>query len=152
MKLFVTVGTTRFPRLMKRISTDPFFQQHECVLQVGPGGGRPEGFKSFEYTGRIDSYYRRADVVITHAGAGTIYRLLELRKRMVIVPNIDRVDLHQYDIANFMHSNGYAVTVTDFSQLSEAVNFASRKSFRVFRPDPFFAGDEILNYIDAKVV
>lgn len=148
MNLFVTVGTTRFDSLVKRVALDPFFRSNECVLQVGPGGLHPEGFEVFEFTDRIEEYYISADVVITHAGAGSIYQLLELKKPMVIVPNTERVDPHQYDISTIMQTNGYAFSVIDLDTLSEAVLKASRTTFRVFERDVFFAGEDILRFID----
>lgn len=148
MNLFLTVGTTRFDSLVQRVALDPFFRSNECVLQVGPGGLHPEGFEAFEFTDKIDEYYKRADVVITHAGAGSIYKLLDLRKPMIIVPNTDRLDRHQYDIATFMQTNGYALTVFALDALSEAVQEAACTTFRIFERDAFFGGEDILNFID----
>lgn len=148
MNLFVTVGTTRFDSLLQQVAIDPFFRSNDCVLQVGPGGLKPEGFEAFDYTTRIEEYCKRADVVITHAGAGSIYQILELRKPMVIVPNTDRLDRHQHDIATFMHTKGYALSVFALERLSEAVQEATRKTFRLLERENFFAGEDILNFID----
>lgn len=150
MNLFVTVGTTRFDSLVQWVALDPFFRSNDCVLQVGLGGLHPEGFEVFEFTDRIEEYYERADVVITHAGAGSIYQLLDFRKPMIIVPNTDRLDRHQYDIATFMQTNGYALTVFALDTLSEAVQKAARTTFRLFERDVFFAGDDILGFIDPQ--
>lgn len=148
MNLLVTVGTTRFDRLVQRVALDPFFRSHECVLQVGPGGLHPEGFEVFEFTDRILAYYERAELVITHGGAGSIYQILELRKPMIIVPNTDRADQHQSDIATFMHNNGYALSVFALEELSNAVRMASNMKFRTFERDAFFVGEDILSFID----
>jgi beta-1,4-N-acetylglucosaminyltransferase len=150
VNLFVTVGTTRFDSLVEQVAIDPFFRSNDCVLQVGPGGLHPEGFEVFDYTNRIEEYYKGADVVITHAGAGSIYQILDLRKPMIIVPNMDRLDRHQHDIATFMHTNGYALSVFELTKLSEAVQEAARTTFRLFERDDFFAGEDILSFIDPQ--
>jgi len=148
MKIFVTVGTTRFDSLIAHVAQDAFFRSQETVLQVGPGGLQPEGMESFEYTDRIAEYYAMADVVVTHAGAGSIYQLLGLGKSIVIVPNTDRLDTHQSDIANFMHANGHALSVMDLNELVAAVQNAADTAFRPFRREAFFAAEEILDFLD----
>ncbi len=150
MNIFVTVGTTRFDSLVQQVAKDPFFRFNDCVLQVGPGGLHPEGFQVFDYSVRIEEYYKHADVVITHAGAGSIYHLLDLRKPMIIVPNMERLDSHQHDIAAFMHTNGYALSVWDLNRLSEAVQEAAHTTYRIFERDDFFAGEDILSFIDSR--
>ncbi len=150
MNIFVTVGTTRFDSLVKRVARDPFFYENECTIQVGPGGLLYDGFEVFEYTDNINEYYERADVVVTHAGADSIYHILGLRKSLVIVPNSDRMDKHQYDIATFMQTNGYALSVFNLDGLTEAVQTAARATFRPFERNVFFAGTDILDFVDPK--
>jgi beta-1,4-N-acetylglucosaminyltransferase len=61
--------------------------------------------------------YRSADVVIAHAGAGTIYQLLDMRKKSIIVPNLDPSDKHQLDIADFLLKYNYAFVAYNFNQI-----------------------------------
>lgn len=147
MKIFFTVGTTRFDSLIEAVARDAYFKGHECTLQVGPGGRQLSGFECFEYTKDIDSYYEAADVVVTHAGAGSIYKLLEMRKRIVVVPNTDRLDSHQSDIANYMDKNGYAIAANDLARLSECVRKAAEASLKPFEKTDFFAAKEIVEFI-----
>ena len=147
MKIFVTVGTTRFDSLINACRNDPFFKMHDCVVQTGPGGGRVETAESFEYTDDIERFYIWADVVVTHAGAGSIYRLLELQKNLVIVPNLDRLDKHQLDIASYMAANGYALSVSNVDELSSVVSLAFGKKFRAFVKEDFFAASEVLDFV-----
>lgn len=149
MKIFVTVGTTRFDSLTHFIGGDPFFREHDCVLQVGPGGQKLADFECFEYTDQINDYYAYADVVITHAGAGSIYQLLSMRKSIVIVPNIDRLDTHQIDIANFMHTNLHAISVRNLAELSDAVQQAAATVFRPFEHENFFCAENILDFLNS---
>ncbi|MDH5184773.1 MAG: glycosyltransferase [Gammaproteobacteria bacterium] len=148
MKIFVTVGTTRFNTLIRRIISEGFFENHECILQTGPGGMMTKKFECFEYTSEIDRYYDWADIVVSHAGAGSIYRLLSLGKRIVLVPNVDRIDQHQLDIATFMHNNNYAIAVYDFNVLSRAIENAAAADFISFESLEFFVAEEIITFID----
>ncbi|WP_374475082.1 PssE/Cps14G family polysaccharide biosynthesis glycosyltransferase [Zoogloea sp.] len=149
MKIFVTVGTTRFDSLIDACRNDIFFRSHDCVVQTGPGGGKVETADSFEYTNDIERFYVWADVIVTHAGAGSIYRLLELKKKLVIVPNLDRLDKHQLDIATFMSEHGYALSISDVNELSSVVSLAYEKEFREFVKEDFFAAAEVLDFVSS---
>lgn len=74
MNIFLTVGTTRFDSLVSHVENNSKFHCHSCILQIGRGGVKSERYISFEYTDEIDRYYCAADVVVSHAGAGSIYR------------------------------------------------------------------------------
>lgn len=147
MKIFVTVGTTRFDSLVRYVLAHSWFRSNDCVLQVGPGGPVSESLCCFDYTDHILDYYSAADVVVSHAGAGAIYELLSLQKRVVIVPNFDRVDDHQLDLAKYMHCNGHAISVYDLEQLIPSIAYASEATFVPFEPEPFSATLDLINYI-----
>lgn len=147
MKIFLTVGTTRFDSLMEFVAKAPYFKAHDCILQVGPSGKKMANFECFDYVSNIDHYYEWADVVVTHAGAGSIYRLLSMRKRIVIVPNSDRLDHHQFDIARYMSSNNFALATSTYSELPAAIDAAATKEFALFHRDSFYAAENILTLI-----
>lgn len=121
MSVLVTVGTTRFDSLIKYI--DEAFAESPITFtfQIADGKYEPVNFPFFTFSDDIEKYYRESDLVICHAGAGTIYKLLEIKKKIIIVPNTERRDNHQLDIAAYMEANGYALTVTDFSLLKDTI-------------------------------
>jgi len=121
MKVLVTVGTTRFDSLIKYIDETFAESSIEFTFQIADGKYEPVNFPFFTFGPDIETYYNESDMVICHAGAGTIYKLLEIRKKIIIVPNTERIDNHQLDIADYMGTHGYAITIKDFSFLSEAI-------------------------------
>ncbi len=56
----------------------------------------------FSYTHNIANYYQLADLVITRAGAGTLFELLFFGKKSLIVPLITNTTDHQKDNAQAM--------------------------------------------------
>ncbi|MDN4503159.1 PssE/Cps14G family polysaccharide biosynthesis glycosyltransferase [Alteromonadaceae bacterium BrNp21-10] len=109
MKVLVTVGTTAFEGLISYIdqlktSVDEF------ELQIGPTDYTPSNYPYFQFIDDIEKKYLDADVIISHCGAGSTYRLLELGKPLILVPNLERVDQHQKDLARFMEQGNYAYT------------------------------------------
>ena len=83
MKIFVTVGTTKFDSLIKYIDKNIKNENFQIEMQIADGYYKPINYKYFSFTSDIENLYLDSDVVITHAGAGSIYHLLELRKRII---------------------------------------------------------------------
>ena len=147
MKIFVTVGTTKFDSLIKAVDENLFDLDYEVTMQISDGNYKPKHFEYFEFTSEIQKYFREADIVITHAGAGSIYELLELGKKIIIVPNFDRIDKHQSDIADFMDKNDYAIKLVNSDKLVDVIEFSKKSIFKPFRKETFFKATEILNFI-----
>lgn len=149
MRIFVTVGTTAFDELIRVI--DALNVGDDIVLQISNNSVyMPINYPFFKFSTNIEKYYNDADIVITHGGAGSVYRLLELEKKIVIVPNLNRVDKHQKDLSDFMQRSGYAWVCEDLNMLSQVLNKAYKSDFKKYRYDSFFKADEILQFIRLK--
>lgn len=146
MKILVTVGTTRFDSLIKHLDGLDLPSDMALTFQIADGAYKPLKHPFFSFSKNIDQYYQNSDVVICHAGAGTIYKLLELRKRIIIVPNTERTDNHQLDIAAYMGNNGHALTVIDFDELFNAMQQIREIDLRPFEKHDFDKTEEILRF------
>lgn len=145
MKIFVTVGTTPFDSLIEFLDKN-LIQGPEVVFQISRDAKYiPQHFTYFDFVIDIQTYYEESDLIITHAGAGSIYNLLELKKKIIIVPNLDRVDQHQTDIADYMHTNQYAITCYDYNDIiKNIINYNSAFNDIVeFEKEEFYAINEI---------
>ena len=84
----------------------------------------------FEYDGKI----READLVISHAGAGSIINALRNRKPLIIVPRLiefgEHTNSHQVDLAKAMQERGKAIACIDVRLLQNAIKNAEN-----FKPD-----------------
>ncbi len=150
MKIFVTVGTTKFNSLIQFIDENFLNTNYNFIMQIADGNYKPKNFDFFEYSDEIEKFYVEHDFVITHAGAGTIFHLLELQKKILIVPNFDRVDVHQLDIAKYMHKNRHALTIFKFEDLFYSLQKISSMQFEIFEKIPFFKAKEIIEFIFHK--
>ncbi|CAG7818354.1 unnamed protein product [Allacma fusca] len=129
-KLFVTVGTTKFEELVTKIQTEEFLQVcidigiQEICVQAGESGVG-EGIRTFKklileffhYKTDIKSDIDSADLVISHAGAGTVIDVLSLKKKLIVVPNSTLMNNHQDELAIFLAEKQYAFksTINDLS-------------------------------------
>jgi UDP-N-acetylglucosamine transferase subunit ALG13 len=120
--IFVTIGTSEpFERLLVTVSS--WETDEEVVAQVGASTTRPAGalcheFLSFDETVNL---MRRARLVVSHAGVGTVLTALRLGHVPVVVPRLRRfgeaVDDHQVMFARRASALGVVRLVEDLSEL-----------------------------------
>ncbi|WP_170560577.1 PssE/Cps14G family polysaccharide biosynthesis glycosyltransferase [Ruegeria atlantica] len=145
MKFVTTVGTTAFDSLIEKVDTlSDKFGEFEFLSQIGPGTYQPHNHPWVTLEKNFLSRHRDA-ILITHCGAGTVYYLLEERIPFIAVPNLERADTHQIELAQFLHQNSYAPVCFDVEDLSKV--FQNRTwetfSFVPYEKDNFFRADEI---------
>ncbi len=119
MKAFVTVGVERkpFARLLQAVDR----LVAEGVLSpetlVQSGHNKIElahcTFKKFLSFNDMVKEVREADIVIAHAGVGSVLLCRQLGKVPLVVPRSgamgEHVDNHQLEFARIMHDQGFAV-------------------------------------------
>ncbi|CAA0828719.1 glycosyltransferase family protein 28 [Striga hermonthica] len=112
--VFVTVGTTCFDSLVRAVDTEEvreaLFKKGytDLVIQMGRGSYIPtkstggDGSVSVDYftfSSSIADYLKSASLVISHAGSGSIFETLRLKKPLIVVVNEDLMDNHQSELA-----------------------------------------------------
>ncbi|NVJ64212.1 MAG: glycosyltransferase [Flavobacteriaceae bacterium] len=147
MKILVTVGTTRFDSLIQYLDTH-LSSKYEVTMQIASGKYIPKRFPFIEFTPEIAKYYLNSDIIITHAGAGTIYKLLRMKKKILIVPNSERVDDHQLEIAEYMKNGNYALSINDFSELESSIEKVYSSNFNHYTSEQFFKSEELAHFIE----
>jgi beta-1,4-N-acetylglucosaminyltransferase len=119
MKLFVTVGTTKFDDLIQFVSSDLFLDSiwnagYEYVtIQHGTStfvGSHPKlHIHSFDYAPSLAPYFCEADTILTSGGSGTILEVLELEKVLIVCVNTTLQDNHQIELSQKLAAEGYLV-------------------------------------------
>ncbi|KAJ6496552.1 glycosyltransferase family 28 C-terminal domain-containing protein [Mycena vitilis] len=121
MLTFVTVGTFQFDVLVQTVLSEAVLRAlrgrgyTELVVQCGKSefelaaaiaGGETVSIERhgvrvelWRTKGSLDAEYRRADLVIGHAGAGTILEVLRMGKPLIVVPNPTLLHNHQTELA-----------------------------------------------------
>lgn len=99
--IFVTVGTQEpFDRLIKAI--DEVYHEMEdrdLVVQAPLEDFEPKNFKTVQFIdpSEFSDIFERADLIIGHAGTGTILSALVKQKPLVIMPRICKYGEHRND-------------------------------------------------------
>lgn len=146
MNVFVTVGTTPFNSLIRYVDQSNI-DISNMVIQTSCSDYIPKNYESFSFVNDIERYYDEADVIITHAGAGTIYKLLEKNKKIIVFPNSDRIDKHQFEIAKFVYLNNYGLIGSVEKCLDEQLEKALNSNYSTYKKVNFFALDILSEYL-----
>ena len=153
-KVFVTVGTTRFEKLVNAALSPTALtwmesQGYTClVVQYGTGqeptvpDTRPESLsiQTYKFKPSLDEDMQQADLILSHAGAGTVMETLRLKKRLVVIINTLLMDNHQTELASAMAERGHLYVVERPELLDDPETW---KSFQNFDPVPHKGGDPL---------
>lgn len=123
--VFVTVGTTSFDDLIESITCPETVQAlkargyERLVLQVGRGSLLPAAdscphvrLEAFRFKSSIAEDIEQADLVISHAGAGSCLEVLGAGKPLLVVVNDKLMDNHQLELARQLHMDSHLLYCT----------------------------------------
>jgi UDP-N-acetylglucosamine transferase subunit ALG13 len=124
--IFVTVGTHHqpFDRLLSALGT---LDQRDLVVQCGPAAPLPgveqtEAYMPFD---RMLECFRDADIVITHAGVGSILCATREGHVPLVVPRRrdlgEHVDDHQVELTRALETRGGVIAVWNTDELADLV-------------------------------
>lgn len=149
MKILVTVGTTSFDSLICFLDNTNFEHNYEFVFQIADGEYIPNNYPFFRFEANLWERFEN-HVVITHCGAGTVYYLLENRFNFIVVPNLERIDKHQLDLAEWVKMQNYATVAFNFNELGTVLNSKHQLNHpkKSYIKTPFFKGSEISDLLN----
>ncbi|XP_065170918.1 UDP-N-acetylglucosamine transferase subunit ALG13 homolog [Atheta coriaria] len=119
-RVLVTVGTTRFDKLIEHAHSDAVLNKLESLgftevtYQVGNGKGdikeKTHSVLQLDYVKYIEDFneeIKRSDLVISHAGAGTCLEVLKAGTPLIVVINEELMDNHQLELAEQLECDNY---------------------------------------------
>jgi UDP-N-acetylglucosamine transferase subunit ALG13 len=120
--IFATTGTCEpFDRLLQAL--DALELDEELVVQHGISPVRPQGARCIDFLAYSDlvGLVRRARLVVTHGGVGSVLTALTNGKRPVVVPRLARlgeaIDDHQLEFVRKLAAAHVIELVEDTSEL-----------------------------------
>lgn len=135
MSSFVTVGNNKkpFTRLLQAVAEMAQRLPQPVVVQHGHTPFSSSLCTCIPFMGmdQFQDAIRNSELVIMHAGAGSILRAIEARKVPVIVPRLyasgEHVNDHQLELARELETTGKIVVAKDVADLPEIVQEALRR-------------------------
>ncbi len=117
--IFVTTGTIGSDDIIKKIDEIAPNLDDTVFVTLARGNYIPKNCKWVRYTPQITTYFRKADLMITHGGAGTLFECLLLNKRIIAVPQKHTDD--QSDIVNKLSEEGYILKCDNLNELEKYI-------------------------------
>ena len=99
----------------------------EVVVQAGFTKYKSDKMKIFSLTSKenLENLIKQANLIITHAGVGSIEMALEQNKKVIAVPRLkkfrEHVNDHQKDIEKKLDEKGCLIGIDDVSKLGIAL-------------------------------
>ncbi|KAG6831179.1 hypothetical protein H0H92_012319 [Tricholoma furcatifolium] len=172
MLAFVTVGSTRFDSLVQAVVSSQVLSAlrlrgyNQLVVQCGnsdfelalsisrgPFILEREGIKIelWKFKPTLQDEYEKADLVISHAGSGTILDVLRLGKPLIVVVNLTLLDNHQQELASALTDLGHlqhSSISTDGDALSDLAQKITDFDSSSLIPFPPFDGSRFAKLLD----
>lgn len=130
--IFVTLGTSDYPftRLLKQI--DDLIENNivkNIIVQCVNEDYQPKNFTIIKNLDKkeFNEYLKKAEVVITHGGVGTIIDCIKMEKKLIAFPRKveygEAKNNHQEQIINNLKNTGSILTgeINDLAKLLEEV-------------------------------
>lgn len=134
----VTLGTQHqeFTRLLDYIENSNL--KGEIIVQAGYTKYESKRMKIFDFISydEMEKYIDKCDLVITHAGTGSIVMPLKKGKKVIACARLSKfgehVDDHQVELVDVFYSEGYILKIDEDTSLDEVL-----KNIKDFKPKKF---------------
>lgn len=149
--ILVCVGASeyKFDRLLKivdELCDEKILSGKDIIAQIGNTDYTPKNYKSFNLIGRDDfqKYMEEAELIITHAGTGSVIPPLKLGKKIIVFPRLEKykehLDNHQQELRDVFTDGGYTLSAENKDELIDAI-IKSRN----FVPKEFYSNNRRIN-------
>lgn len=148
-KGLITVGTSSFCSLISAVDNIKI-KNIEFEIQTGSTEVKPKNYQHFDYIDEFENYLKKFDFIITHSGAGSVYHCLEKGYKIIVVPNKERLDLHQLELARYVKENNLGLVCFELNEIESAVNkiIENKITFNKYEKVDFFRHNEILEFLN----
>ena len=127
--IFVTAGSHNqgFGRLIKKADEIAKETEEDFVIQKGHTDYKPANAEFFDFASRdeMQELVKKARIVISHGGAGSIIFALNAGKPLIVVPRLkkygEHVNDHQIELVRAMEKEGKVKAVYDIEHLGPAL-------------------------------
>ena len=134
--IFVILGTQdkKFPRLLeaiqKKIDEGKIDKKEEIIVQAGSTKFESKDMKIVDYlpVNEFEELIDKADIIICHAGVGTILTALKKGKKIIAAARLkkygEHVNDHQLQILDNFTKKGYILPLEDFDKIDVLIKQA----------------------------
>jgi beta-1,4-N-acetylglucosaminyltransferase len=145
--IFITVGTGKFDDLTKKIDEIAPKVKDKFIAQIGNGSYIPKNLSYFRFKPSLIPYFKKADLIISHGGAGTTYELLAIGKKLISIANPNRTDVHQEEILKALSKENYLIWCKNLKEIEKAIKKARKFKFRRYKQPACKIAEKIKEFL-----
>lgn len=130
--ILILLGTQDkpFDRILNAVSKEIKKKniKDKVIAQIGCTEYKKDDIEVFDYKPKDEllMLIKKADVIITHGGVGTIIECLDMNKKIIAVPRLkkykEHTNDHQLQIVNEFSNKGYILPLYDEKKLCDVLN------------------------------
>ena len=152
--ILVTLGTQKqqFTRLLEYLEKSHV--KDEIIVQAGYTKFNSKKMQIFDFIDydQMNEYLEKADLIITHAGTGSIVSALKKGKKVIacarLCEYLEHVDNHQEEILDVFYEEGYILKIDEKLNLDNVI-----KKSKTFKPKTFISNtDKFIKKLEAEIV
>ena len=156
--ILILLGTQDKPfnRLLEAVdkAINDGYIKEEVIAQIGFTKYKSKNIKTFELIPKeeYENIIGRADLIITHAGVGSILTGLNKNKKVIAAARLkeygEHTNNHQLQILNKLYKKGYILRLDDFNDLPKVL-----EEEKTFKPNKYKSNNKkfvkmVEDYID----
>ena len=156
--IFVILGSQKFQfnRLLKYI--DELIETkkitEDVFAQIGYSDYKPKyyEYKKFLNNDEFQNYIEKSNVIITHAGTGSIINAIKKEKKVIAVPRLvqygEHVDNHQIEIIRQFAEMHFIVPCYNINDLEDKLSSISNINLKKYISNTETIINDIKNYLE----
>ena len=94
----------------------------------------------------------KSDLIITHAGTGSVIPPLKLGKKVIVVPRLEKykehLDDHQLELRDVFTSAGYTLSANSKEELIDALEHIETFTPKVFKSNNSYVNQLVIDFIE----
>ena len=115
----------------------------DVVAQIGEGKYIPNNIEYIRFAPSLEEYYRKAEIIISNCGAGTIMENVTIGRRLIVIQNPDITGGHEWEIVTKMEKGEHLIWCKELDELESSIHSASTMKFKRFEPKQLILSDLI---------
>ncbi|MEK6915184.1 MAG: glycosyltransferase [Nanoarchaeota archaeon] len=153
--IFVTIGThpDQFDRLIRRIDKIAPKIKEEIIVQRGFTKYTPKNIEYFDFTDKIDEYYKKSRIVIAQSATSLIEFILKYGKPVITVPREakykEHINDHQVEFAEYFAKKANVLMIRNMKELTPKLLINYRKKPKIDLDGLYNLQDKIRKVIDS---
>lgn len=141
--VLLSVGTQKqqFDRLFKLVENSNKLKNVEIIAQSGYTKYESEKIKmlSFVSDEEFDDLISKCDFLICHGGVGTIFKALNMKKKILVVPRLkkygEHINDHQLEICKALQEEGFLLYLQDGENIDEKLDILKKANLKEYKSD-----------------